>query len=139
MGELRHDIPIAVEAIAGAEIFVEQHTTAEVGVIVVITKLASVDNAAEAGFSEDLVAEVDRSSETGEELRGFTRSADRGAHMDARMHELLLPAGCLLKTEGIEKSRYFGENAIFMRMATLDRSGCTEAQFVENLVSGLCR
>lgn len=83
MGDLGHDIPVDVETIAGAQIFVEEDATAEFRAVIIALEIAGMDDAAEAGFGKDLLVEIDRPGETGEELSGFARRADRGAEMDA--------------------------------------------------------
>ena len=47
---MRHDIPVCVEAITGADIFVEEETTAEIGTIGAVIEIAIVPDATEPGF-----------------------------------------------------------------------------------------
>jgi hypothetical protein len=52
VGDLGHDVPVGVETIAGAQIFVEVDATAEFRAVTIALEIAGMNDAAEAGFGK---------------------------------------------------------------------------------------
>lgn len=50
--DLGHDVPVGVETIAGAQIFVEEDATAEFRAVIIALEIAGMNDAAEAGLGK---------------------------------------------------------------------------------------